>query len=89
MNPTAQAHEQAQGLEQRLERRLQAVEQENTRLRKRLNRQNGVWLAGLLLLAGGGAMAGATLKNAVFDSVKAKEVVVVDANGIVLSLIHI
>ena len=66
-----------------IEQRLLACEQENTRLRKRLNRQNGLWMAGLLLLAGGGAAAGTSLKNAIFDSVKAKEVVVVDANGVV------
>jgi len=66
-----------------IEQRLLACEQENVRLRKRLNRQNGLWVAGLLLLAGGGAVAGANLKNAIFDSVRAREVVVVDAKGIV------
>jgi hypothetical protein len=66
-----------------IEQRLLAVEQDNARLRKRLNRQNGAWIAGLLLLAGGSAIAGASLKNAIFDSVRAKEVVVVDGKGIV------
>ncbi|KQV79756.1 hypothetical protein ASD15_17115 [Massilia sp. Root351] len=66
-----------------IEQRLLAVEQENARLRKRLSRQNGAWIAGLLLLAGGSAIAGASLKNAVFDSVRAKEVVIVDGKGII------
>jgi hypothetical protein len=66
-----------------IEARILACEEENAKLRKRIARQNGLWLAGLLLLLGGGAIAGASLRNAVFDSVKAKEVVVVDAKGIV------
>lgn len=41
------------------------------------------WAASLLLLIGGGAVAGSNLKNAVFDSIKAREVVVVDAKGTV------
>lgn len=65
------------------EDRLLACEQENTRLRKRIARQNIVWLSGLLLLAGGAAVASTTIKTAIFDSVRAKEIVVVDAKGIV------
>lgn len=66
-----------------IEQRILACEQENARLRKRLNRQNTAWMLGLLLIAGGGAIAGTTLKNAIFDSVRAKEVVVVDGKGVV------
>jgi hypothetical protein len=65
------------------EDRLLACEQENTRLRKRIARQNIVWLSGLLLLAGGAAVAGTTIKNAIFDSIRAKEIVVVDAKGVI------
>jgi len=66
-----------------IEARILACEQENARLRKRIARQNSLWMVGLLLLAGGGAIAGTSLKNAIFDTVRAKEVVVVDAKGIV------
>jgi hypothetical protein len=66
-----------------LERRILACEQENARLHKRLARQNRAWALGLLLIAGGGAIAGGSLKDAIFDSVRAKEVVVVDAKGVV------
>jgi hypothetical protein len=66
-----------------IEDRILACEQENARLRKRIARQNSFWMVGLLLLAGGGAIAGNSIKNAVFDSVKAKELVVVDAKGFV------
>jgi hypothetical protein len=38
-------------------------------------------MTGLMLFAAGGAIAGASLGNANFDTVKAREVVVVDANG--------
>lgn len=65
------------------EDRLLACEQENLRLRKCIARQNGAWLIGLLLTIGGGAIAGASIKDAVFDSIKAKEIVVVDAKGVV------
>lgn len=66
-----------------IESRLRACELENARLRKRIARQNIGWIAGLLLLAGGGAIAGSSLKNAVFDSITAREVVVVDTKGTV------
>lgn len=65
------------------EERLLACETENARLRKRITRQNTAWMVGLLLMAGGGAIAGSSIRNAVFDSIKAKEVVVVDGKGIV------
>lgn len=45
------------------EQGLLACETGNARLRQRLTRQNTAWLVGLLLLAGGGAIAGGSLKN--------------------------
>lgn len=68
---------------QTLEDRIEACEREHQRLRKRVARQNNCWLIALMLATGGGALAGGSLKEVVFDSVKAKEVVVVDAHGIV------
>jgi hypothetical protein len=67
----------------RLEERVLACETENLRLRQRIGRQNGAWLIALLLSMGGAAFAGASIKDAVFDTVKAKEIVVVDAKGTV------
>lgn len=66
-----------------LEERIHICEQENARLRKQLGRQNGWWLAALLLAAGGGAIASSTMKQVAFESIRAKEVIVVDANGTV------
>ncbi len=66
-----------------IEDRVRACEQENVRLRKQIARQNMFWVSVLLLVAGGGAFAGSSLKNAIFDSIKAKEVVVVDNKGVV------
>lgn len=66
-----------------LEDRVQACEQENARLRKQLGRQNRLWLIALLLATGGSAIASGSLRQAVFDSIKAREVVVVDAKGTV------
>jgi len=66
-----------------IEDRVLACERENARLRKRIARQNNLLVIGLLLIAGGGAIAGTSIKTAIFDTIKAKEVVVVDANGIV------
>lgn len=66
-----------------LEDRIQACEHENARLRKRLGRQNKLWLVAFLFAAGGGAIASGSLKQAIFDSIKAKEVVIVDADGTV------
>lgn len=66
-----------------IEERLAALEQENASLRKRVGRQNAAWLFSVLALVGGVAVAGAAVKDAVFDSVKAKEVLVVDARGTV------
>ena len=66
-----------------LEERVQVCEQENSRLRKQLSRQNQFWLIALLLAAGGGAVASGSVKQTMFDSIKAKEIVVVDENGIV------
>lgn len=64
-----------------LEERMRHCEQENLRLRRQLTVQNRLGMAGILLLAASGALAGISVKDAVFDRVTAKEVVVVDANG--------
>jgi hypothetical protein len=66
-----------------LEDRVLICERDNAQLRRRLASQNRAWLASLLVVAASGAVAGISLNNAVFDSVKAKEVVVIDAKGIV------
>lgn len=66
-----------------LEERVKACEQENAQLRKQLTRQNKLWVIALLFATGGGAIASGSLKQVVFDSVKTKEVVVVDPNGTV------
>jgi hypothetical protein len=71
------------GVMKNLEDRVRVCEQENARLRKQLGRQNRLWLIALLLVAGGGAIASGSLKPVAFDSIKANEVIVVDANGIV------
>ena len=68
-------------MDYQLEQRILACERENARLRKKINRQNGLWMLGLLLALGGGAIAGNSIRNAVFDSVKAREVVVVEGKG--------
>ncbi|CAN7463981.1 hypothetical protein [Duganella sp. LjRoot269] len=70
-------------MDNQLEQRILACEQENARLRKKINRQNGLWVLGLLLALGGGAIAGNSIRNAVFDSVKDREVVVVDGKGVI------
>jgi len=59
------------------------VERENASLRKRIARQNASWLFSVLALAAGVAVAGVAAQDAVFGSIKAKEVVVVDDNGTV------
>ncbi|UGQ45306.1 hypothetical protein [Massilia endophytica] len=64
-----------------IEERLAALEQENASLRKRVARQNAAWLFGVLALVGGVAVAGVAVKDAVFGSIKAREVVVVDSKG--------
>ncbi|WP_342117877.1 hypothetical protein [Pseudoduganella sp. OTU4001] len=66
-----------------IEERLATLEQENASLRKRITRQNAAWLFSVLALVGGVAVAGVAVKDAVFNSIKAREVVVVDAKGTV------
>ena len=51
-----------------LEQRILACERENARLHRRIARQNRAWALGLLLIAGGGAIAGGSIKDAIFDS---------------------
>lgn len=65
-----------------LEERIQACEQENRNLRKQIRIQNTIWIFGLLVAFGGGAVAGGGLKQEVFESIKAREVVVVDSSGV-------
>ncbi|MFZ6845228.1 hypothetical protein [Undibacterium sp. RuTC16W] len=64
-----------------LEERVQMCEQENARLRKQLSWQNKFLLVSFLLAIGGGAIAGGSLKQEVFESIKAKEIIVVDSMG--------
>jgi len=65
-----------------LEDRIYACEKENARLRKLVFRQNILW-AIVLLLIGGSAVADVSIHNATFGAIKASEVAVVDAKGIV------
>jgi hypothetical protein len=63
--------------------RIAACEQENVRLRKQLKRQGRVWTAALLVAMIGTATASIATKTAVFDSIQAKDITIVDANGVV------
>lgn len=66
-----------------LEERVRICELDNARLRRQLTWQNRLWLAGVLVVAASGAIANISLKDALFDSVRTKEITVVDAKGIV------
>lgn len=66
-----------------LEQRIQACEESNAKLRKQLGRQRLMWAFTTLLVAGGGAIAGGSLKQASFDRISVKEIVVVDGKGVV------
>lgn len=66
-----------------LEQRIQACEESNARLRKQLARQRSMWLFTTFLVAGGGAIAGGSLKQASFDSISAREIAVVDGKGVI------
>jgi len=68
---------------QNLEERIQKCEQDNARLRKQLSLQNKFWMSGLLLVLAGGAIANVGLKQEFFESIKAKEIIVVDSDGTV------
>lgn len=63
--------------------RISACEHENQRLRNSIRRQNKAWLAALLVVAIGSATAGIAVKNAVFGSIQAKDITIVDDNGVV------
>jgi hypothetical protein len=65
-----------------IEERLLACETENQRLRKSLHRQ-GVLLAVATLLAAAGAISAAAAKGSIFGSIRATEVAIVDAKGVV------
>lgn len=66
-----------------LEERVRLCEHENARLRRQLSWQNRLWLVAALLAAGSTAIAGISVKEALFDSVRTREITVVDAKGIV------
>lgn len=66
-----------------LEERIQRCELENANLRKKISQQNKIWIFGLLLMLAGGSIANVGLKQEVFESIKAKEIVVVDSTGTV------
>lgn len=68
---------------QNIEDRLLACEAENAHLRKLVKRQTGMWMILLLFILGSGAIAGSSLKNMVVDSVRAREVLVVDSNNVI------
>lgn len=65
-----------------LDRRMTACEMENARLRRRITRQNIVWLAALLTVAGG-AIATGSVDTATFDKIRTAEVEIVDSRGII------
>jgi hypothetical protein len=63
--------------------RVAACEQENQRLRKTIRRQNHVWIAVFLGAVISTATASIALKNEVFETVRAKDITIVDKNGVV------
>jgi hypothetical protein len=67
--------------------RIRGCELENQRLRRRLALQNLLWLFLLCVTAAGSAMAARSTtqssKSSVLDKIVAKEIVVVDDNGVV------
>lgn len=65
-----------------LDQRMTACEMENARLRRRITRQNMVWLAALLSVAGG-AIATGSVNTAPFDKIRTAEVEIVDSRGII------
>jgi len=71
-----------QGMDE-LVTRVAACEQENHRLRKVLRRQNFAWIAALLVTAIGTATASIAVKNEVVGSIQAKDITIVDQNGVV------
>lgn len=65
-----------------MDRRISACEMENARLRRRIARQNMVWLGALLTVAGGAVATGST-GTASFDSIRTHEVEIIDRQGVV------
>lgn len=63
--------------------RVAACERDNARLRVQLKRQNRAWIAAVLAVAIGSATAGVATKTAMFDSIQAKDITIVDQNGVV------
>lgn len=63
--------------------RVAACEQENQQLRTLLRRQNRMWIAALLVATIGSATASIAVKNAVFGTIQAKDITIVDQNGVV------
>lgn len=66
-----------------LANRVAACEQENQRLRTSLRRQGRLWMAALLVAAIGSASAGIAVKNAVFGTIQARDITIVDKDGVV------
>lgn len=63
--------------------RIAACEQENQRLRKTLKRQHLAWMVAVMLTALGTATATVSVKNEVFGSIQARDITIVDQNGVV------
>jgi len=63
--------------------RVEGCEQENRRLRKVIKRQNFIWLATLLAAVISTATASIVTKNDVFGTIQARDITIVDQNGIV------
>lgn len=66
-----------------LVQRVTACEQENQRLRKSLKRQSRAWMMAVMLTALGTATATIAVKNEVFGSIQARDITIVDQNGVV------
>lgn len=63
--------------------RVAACEEENQRLRKAMKRQHLAWMMAVLLTALGTATATVAVKNEVFGSIQARDITIVDQNGVV------
>lgn len=66
-----------------LAERVAACEVENIRLRKLVRRQNRIWTAAMLAAVIGTATASIAVKTSVFDSIQAKDITIVDHNGVI------
>lgn len=66
-----------------IEDRIEKCERENQRLKKKLSRQNAMWLVVTAIAVAGSAIAAYSIRHAEFDSLRVREVVVVDKKGTV------